>query len=187
MFFPNTWWRMPRSSSTGADPEVVCFADPVTVALNHVHHADVDPGDTVLVTGQGFLGLLVTQLLRQQHTNVIATENEPLEAPARGEVWRGGPSTPGSRTGKTGSALWPRKSAAVIDCSGSNSALQGGTRLLARGGHPRDDGRLPDDGEPKLYPAPDQGSDGQGAHERRETAKTTGRQRPRSCSETKSK
>ena len=117
----------------GADPEVVCFADPVTVALNHVHHAEVAPGDTVLVTGQGFLGLLVTQLLRQQHVNVIATETNPLKLE---------PATRfGAVTIDARQADWEDQVRdlateinAVIDCSGSESALQGGTRLLARGG-----------------------------------------------------
>lgn len=58
----------------GGDPEVVCFADPVCVALNHIYHTHVQPADTVLLMGQGFIGLLITQLLRGQHINVIATD-----------------------------------------------------------------------------------------------------------------
>jgi len=58
----------------GTDPEVMCFTDPVMVALNHVYHANVCPGDTVVVMGQGLLGLIVTQLLVHNHINVIATD-----------------------------------------------------------------------------------------------------------------
>jgi threonine dehydrogenase-like Zn-dependent dehydrogenase len=44
----------------GADPELMCFTDPVCVALNHVYHAQATPGDTVVVMGQGVLGLICT-------------------------------------------------------------------------------------------------------------------------------
>jgi len=117
----------------GGDPEVVCFADPVTVALNHIHHACVAPGDTVLVTGQGFIGLLVTQLLRQQHINVIAAEIHPekielakgfgaFTVDARGTDWE-------ERVRESAGEV-----RAVIECSGVHAALEAGTRLLARGG-----------------------------------------------------
>ena len=58
----------------GADPEVMCFTDPVAVALNHVYHAQATPGDTVVVMGQGTLGLICTQLLAHNHVHVIATD-----------------------------------------------------------------------------------------------------------------
>lgn len=56
------------------DLERICFADPLMIALYHVEAARVYPGDTVVVFGQGFIGLLVTQLLRKRHINVIATD-----------------------------------------------------------------------------------------------------------------
>lgn len=117
----------------GADPDVVCFADPVVVALNHVHHANVSPGDTVLVIGQGFIGLLITQLLRQQHVNVVATEiSDSKLALAR----RFGATAIDAR-----SPEWvaeARDSAAsfeaVIECTGADEPIDAACRLLSRGG-----------------------------------------------------
>lgn len=117
----------------GADPEVVCFADPVVVALNHVYHANVTPGDTVLVMGQGFIGLLITQLLRQQHVNVLATEvldNKLALAQsfgaqavdARLPQWV-------DEVRDTGVPI-----DAVIDCTGADAPIDAGCRLLRRGG-----------------------------------------------------
>ena len=58
----------------GADLDAICFADPLVVAIRHVEAARVHPGDTVAVLGQGFIGLLVTQLLVQRHIRVLATD-----------------------------------------------------------------------------------------------------------------
>jgi threonine dehydrogenase-like Zn-dependent dehydrogenase len=58
----------------GADLERICFADPLMIAIRHVEAARVYPGDITVVLGQGFIGLLVTQLLRGRHIKVIATD-----------------------------------------------------------------------------------------------------------------
>ena len=117
----------------GADPEVVCFADPVVVALNHIYHAHVTGGDTVLVMGQGFIGLLVTQLLRDQHINVIATEILDRRLKLAGKF--------GAHAVDAGAPGYDKKIAAlgkdiraIIDCSGSDEVLDVACRLLGQGG-----------------------------------------------------
>jgi threonine dehydrogenase-like Zn-dependent dehydrogenase len=117
----------------GCDPEVACFADPVVVALNHVYHAHATSGDTVLVVGQGCLGLLVTQLLRHQHINVIATDIKTrrldLARTFGAKVVDGRQSDCEEQL----RALCPGMQA-VIDCSGADEVLDMACRLLARGG-----------------------------------------------------
>jgi L-iditol 2-dehydrogenase len=117
----------------GADPEVVCFADPVVVALNHTHHANVTPGDTVLVMGQGFIGLLITQLLRQRHVNVVATEIDEgklrlaeqfgaIAIDARSPDWV-------QNVRDTAKEIH-----AVIECTGAEEPIEAACHLLSRGG-----------------------------------------------------
>ena len=117
----------------GADPEVVCFADPVTVALNHTYHANVMPGDTVLVMGQGFIGLLVTQLLRDQHIHVVATDIKDRRLHL---AERFGARVVDARLGDYEEQIagMNQDIRSVIDCSGSDEVLDVACRLLGRGG-----------------------------------------------------
>ena len=117
----------------GVDPEVVCFADAVAVALNHIYHADVMPGDTVLVMGQGFIGLLVTQLLRDQHINVIATEIKDRRLKLAEKF---GARAVDARLPdhEQQIAAMNEDIRAIIDCSGSDEVLDVACRLLGRGG-----------------------------------------------------
>jgi L-iditol 2-dehydrogenase len=117
----------------GGDPEVVCFADPVTVALVHMHAADVHPGDTVLVIGQGFIGLVLTQLLRRSHVNVVATEviDRKLELSRRF-----GAHAVDART--SGYEEEIRDAAghidAVVECSGKNETVDLACDMVGKGG-----------------------------------------------------
>jgi len=117
----------------GVDPEVMCFTDPVAVALNHVYHAQAAPEDTVVVMGQGVLGLLCTQLLLHNHVHVIATDMydrrlamaegfgattyNPRRDDVVGEITRLG-----------------ARIQAVIECSGADEAVDAACRVLSRGG-----------------------------------------------------
>ena len=117
----------------GGDPEVVCFADPVSVALNHIYHAHVSSGDTVLVMGQGFLGLLVTQLLRDQHINVIGTDIKDRRLKLAQKfgataVDARAPDCENQIAAVSGDIR------AIIDCSGSDDVLDMACRLLGLGG-----------------------------------------------------
>lgn len=50
------------------------FVEPLNTCLKGVRLADVREGDTVLVVGQGPIGLLFTQLLKLAGANVVATD-----------------------------------------------------------------------------------------------------------------
>ena len=117
----------------GGDPEVVCFADPVTVALNHIHHAHVSSGDTVCVVGQGFIGLLVTQLLRDQHVNVIATDIKPRRLELA-RVFGAQAVDAREHDCEKQIAGLGGDIRAVIECSGSDQVVEMACRLLGRGG-----------------------------------------------------
>jgi len=84
----------------GVPPEVAAFVEPVNTCLKAVRKARVARGETVLVVGQGPIGLLLTQLCRWAGAEVLASDTlaDRLEAgrrlgasaafPASGDVAR---------------------------------------------------------------------------------------------------
>ena len=117
----------------GIDPEVMCFTDPVSVGLNHVYHAKATPGDTVVVMGQGLLGLLVTQLIVHNYVDVIATDVSPRRlklAEGFGATVYDPQSTDLVREIQ---GLGTRVQA-VIECSGADEAVDAACHVLSRGG-----------------------------------------------------
>lgn len=60
--------------------ETASFLEPLNTVLKGVQTARVEPGETALVIGQGPIGLLFTQALRERGLQVIATD---LFAPRR--------------------------------------------------------------------------------------------------------
>jgi L-iditol 2-dehydrogenase len=51
-----------------------CFVEPVNTCLKAVVQCDPQPGETVLVTGQGPIGLLFTMLLARSGANIYSTD-----------------------------------------------------------------------------------------------------------------
>lgn len=58
----------------GVSPEEASFVEPVNTCLKAVQVAGVERGQTVLVVGQGPIGLLLTQLARWAGAEVIASD-----------------------------------------------------------------------------------------------------------------
>lgn len=58
----------------GVKPEEAAFVEPVNTCLKAVRAAGVAPGQTVLVVGQGPIGLILMQLARCAGAEVIATD-----------------------------------------------------------------------------------------------------------------
>ena len=116
-----------------ADPEVMCFTDPVMVALNHIHHARVAPGDTVVVMGQGLLGLIVTQLLTHNHVNVIATDISERRIKC---AERFGATVYNPEKVDLVKEIQSLETdvRAVIECSGADEAIDAACHILSRGG-----------------------------------------------------
>jgi L-iditol 2-dehydrogenase len=69
----------------GIPPEVAAFVEPVNTCLKAVRKARVARGETVLVVGQGPIGLLLTQLCRWAGAEVLASDTlaDRLEASRR--------------------------------------------------------------------------------------------------------
>ena len=69
----------------GVLPEEAAFVEPVNTCLKAVRKAGVEKGQTVLVVGQGPIGLLLMQLCRWAGADVIASDTLPdrLEMAAR--------------------------------------------------------------------------------------------------------
>ena len=61
----------------GVRPEEAAFVEPVNTCLKAVRRAGVGKGQTVLVVGQGPIGLLISQLCRWAGAEVIATDTMP--------------------------------------------------------------------------------------------------------------
>ena len=59
---------------TGQDPEAMCLAGPISNALNIVDLTEAKPGETVVILGQGSIGLIATQLLTRIGVTVFATD-----------------------------------------------------------------------------------------------------------------
>ncbi len=117
----------------GADPEVMCFTDPVMVALNHIWHALVSPGDPVVVMGQGLLGLIVTQLLSHNHINVIATDISQRRLKFAEDF--GATVYNPEKVDLVDEMMKLNKPiAAVIECSGADEAIDAACQIVTRGG-----------------------------------------------------
>jgi len=69
----------------GVRPEAAAFVEPVNTCLKAVRKARIRQGETVLVVGQGTIGLLLTQLCRWARAAVLASDTLPdrLEASRR--------------------------------------------------------------------------------------------------------
>jgi L-iditol 2-dehydrogenase len=69
----------------GVPPEAAAFVEPVNTCLKAVRKAKVAKGETVLVVGQGAIGLLLTQLCQWAGADVLASDTLPdrLEASRR--------------------------------------------------------------------------------------------------------
>jgi len=69
----------------GVPPEAAAFVEPVNTCLKAVRKARIAKGETVLVVGQGAIGLLLTQLCRWAGADVLASDTLPdrLEASRR--------------------------------------------------------------------------------------------------------
>jgi L-iditol 2-dehydrogenase len=61
----------------GVSEEEAAFVEPVNTCLKAVRKAEIGPGQTVLVVGQGPIGLLLTQLARWAGAEVLASDTLP--------------------------------------------------------------------------------------------------------------
>src|SRR3989441_422920 len=67
----------------GVPPEAAAFVEPVNTCLKAVRKARIRQGETVLVVGQGAIGLLLTQLCGWAGAEVLASDTLPDRLEAR--------------------------------------------------------------------------------------------------------
>jgi 2-desacetyl-2-hydroxyethyl bacteriochlorophyllide A dehydrogenase len=119
----------------GTDPVVGCFVRVGAIALNAVLAGAAGLGDTVLVVGQGVIGLLATSFAVQSGARVIVVEGIPERRELAGELGAHEAFAPGpdvatavrDRTGGRGADV-------AIELSGVIPALHEAIRLVGPDG-----------------------------------------------------
>ncbi|ROS75473.1 zinc-binding alcohol dehydrogenase [Cellulomonas sp. PhB143] len=119
----------------GLDPVAGCFVRVGAIALNAVLAADLNPGSTVVVLGQGVIGLLATRFATLAGARVIAVDGianrrEVARSFGADDVLSPGPELPyqvREITSSTGVDV-------AIELSGSYAALQSATRVVGPDG-----------------------------------------------------
>lgn len=61
----------------GVSFDAASFVEPVNTCVKAVFQADPRPGDTVLIQGQGPIGLIFTMLLRRAGARILTTDTRP--------------------------------------------------------------------------------------------------------------
>jgi (R,R)-butanediol dehydrogenase/meso-butanediol dehydrogenase/diacetyl reductase len=112
----------------GLDLRTAALTEPLAIALRAVRRGGVQPGDRVLVTGAGSIGMLAVAFLVELGAEVTVSEpsavrrERALRIGAR-EAWEPGPTAvPGGPY------------AAVVECSGRAEVMEQAVGSLARGG-----------------------------------------------------
>ncbi|MFE5291855.1 zinc-binding alcohol dehydrogenase [Isoptericola sp. NPDC056618] len=119
----------------GLDPVAGCFVRVGAIALNAVLAADLNPGSTVVILGQGVIGLLATRFATLAGARVIAVDGierrrEVAKEFGARDVLAPGPELPyqvRELTGSTGVDV-------AIELSGNYHALQSATRVVGPDG-----------------------------------------------------
>ncbi len=130
---------VPASSvvaAPGADPRILCLAEPLATAVRAVRSAPVFPGEAVLVTGGGPIGLLCLALLRAMGAAPVVV-SEPREARQEAALALGADAVldPRRQSLATYASSLPSGGfARVLECSGTPGALEEATGLLRPGG-----------------------------------------------------
>jgi L-iditol 2-dehydrogenase len=121
----------------GLGPEWAALAEPATVALHAVFRCPPRPGETVLVTGPGPIGLLAGQVARAAGAHVLVA-GTPADAAARLPAARElgletlDPQAPVRDALAAAGHQGPVDLA--LECSGAGPALDAALQLVRRGG-----------------------------------------------------
>lgn len=125
--------EMPARLPDGLDLLLGVFTANLETALNVVHDTPVRLGETALVSGQGAVGLLVSQLLvlagagRVLAADPLARRRELALAVGADEALEPGDDLPARVSGATGG----RGADVAVEASGSGEALQGAIDSVA--------------------------------------------------------
>ncbi|NAZ83005.1 zinc-binding dehydrogenase [Kineococcus sp. R8] len=119
----------------GLDPVAGCFVRVGAIALNAVLTADVGVGDTVVVVGQGVIGLLATRFAVLAGCRVVAVEGVPARREVALALGADAALAPGPEAAvEVRHRTRGRGADAAIELSGSAAALHEATRLVGADG-----------------------------------------------------
>ena len=119
----------------GLDPVVGCFVRVGAIALNAVLAAGAGVGETVVVLGQGVIGLLATSFAAQSGARVIAVEGIPARRELARELGAAETFSPGPEVALAVRERTDGRGADVaIELSGVFPALQEAIRLVGPDG-----------------------------------------------------
>ncbi|WP_425838023.1 NAD(P)-dependent alcohol dehydrogenase [Streptomyces fractus] len=120
----------------GMDVKLGALVEPLAVAVHAVRRADVAPGERVLVTGAGPIGVLVAQAAAACGASVtvsdVAPERREFAARLGAETVDAASLTPDPA--RAHALADPDGYDTVLDCSGVGPALVSGIRALRPGG-----------------------------------------------------
>jgi 2-desacetyl-2-hydroxyethyl bacteriochlorophyllide A dehydrogenase len=127
--------RMPVRLPDDLDPELGVFAANLETALNIVHDTPVRLGETVLIFGQGIVGLFVTLLLKLAGAGQVLVV-DPLEERRRVALAAGADRAlgPESLTERITEITGGHGADVAIETSGSGAALQSAIDAVATEG-----------------------------------------------------
>jgi L-iditol 2-dehydrogenase len=110
----------------GVDDEHAAMAEPVSVGVWASRKADVKPGDRVLVTGAGPIGLLAGQVARAFGAAVVTITDM--------SEFRLGVATKLGLDARPATEPLTEEYDVLLECSGAPAAVRSGMRALARAG-----------------------------------------------------
>ena len=120
----------------GMSPRVACLAEPVACCLNAVEATPLDPGDCVLITGAGPMGLLMLELCKARGAGEILV-SEPSKT-RRMEVARRGARVIDPRAEDVGDRVKAETGGdgadAAFVCVGAADALESAMASVRPGG-----------------------------------------------------
>src|SRR3954453_9369769 len=112
----------------GLDLRTAALAEPLGIALRAVRRSGARPGDRVLVTGAGSIGMLAVAVLADLGAEVTVSEPSAVR---RERALRVG----AREAGEPGATAVPEGPyAAVVECSGRVEVMEQAVASLARGG-----------------------------------------------------
>jgi 2-desacetyl-2-hydroxyethyl bacteriochlorophyllide A dehydrogenase len=120
----------------GVPLRTAALTEPLAVAMHAITRSSVQPGDRVLVTGAGPIGLLATAALRAQGVDdVVVSEPAPSRRERATAVGASRAITPGElEIPALPMDLIDDAFDAVLECSGRADAMEAGLTQLRRGG-----------------------------------------------------
>ncbi len=117
------------------DLSIASFAEPLSCCLRGIQHADIKPGNKVVIIGGGTIGLLMVQLAKNAGaSNITLVEPDPLKRITGKELgadFTFDPSEPD--LGLKIKENLPSQTDVIIECVGKSETVEHAVQLAGRG------------------------------------------------------